>query len=282
MAITTFDGLLAGLNAQAGIGPRFFMKHMISTELPDAAGILHNLAYTPGVPGMSTVPTVGIAGEGLTSRSGSLPWINPVSGNTYLAQFAQTASVANQSLILIDRIWHCTKNASTGTTTTTEVSTGAASINIARDVNGSTAGLGLQMAFEVFANLSNAGDITSSIWVRYTNNAGSTGKIASCSKLPAVLAKGSFIPIPLAAGDLGINRIDAIMVGTSLVAGVLGLVVYRQIAVIDAPAIGGVGRADAVSLGLPRLYDNTVPELILSPIGTSQAMICGLISYAQG
>ncbi len=277
MAISTLDGLLAGFNAQGNLQP-FFMKHMISTELPEAVGVMHNLAYTPGQPGMSVMPATNMAGTTLTSRSGQIPFTNPVSGNTYLALFSAANSVNGASFILIDRLWH---NLVTSTTTTTEQSINGMSTLPARDVNGSIAGLGLGIAVEVYSTTGNNAAITN-MWVRYTNHLGSTGKIASCSSFPATAQKGSFVPIPLQAGDLGVSAVNGIALGASLSIGNVGLVIYRQISQLDAQASGTAGRRDAVSLGLPQLFNNTVPEIVMVPAATSQAFIVGQVGYAQG
>jgi hypothetical protein len=104
----------------------------------------------------------------------------------------------------------------------------------------------------------------------YTNSAGTpgrTGTILPTTGIPATAVAGTFIPFMLAAGDAGIRSIQNITLGTSLGAGAIHLVAYRVIAMAGGEFIlspfGLTPLAefdrDPVSLGLPRLYNNTVP-----------------------
>ena len=228
---------------------------------------------------MSAMPATNLVGQTLTTRSGQIPFTNPVSGNSYLAKFsAFNASANGSSLILIDRLWN---NLVTATTTTTEQSINGMSTLPARDANGSTAGYMLGLAIEVYSTTGNGAAITN-MWVRYTNHLGSTGKIASCSSFPATAQKGTFVPIPLQAGDLGVSAVNGIALGTSLVSGNVGIVLYRQLAQLDMPALACAATLDPVRGGLPKLYDNTVLETVLMPAGTTQTMILGQVVVAQG
>jgi hypothetical protein len=277
MAITTLDGLLAGFNAQGGLN-MFWMTHMLSTEVPEAVGQLHNLCYTPGIPGASVMPSTNMVGQALTSRSGQLPFTNPVSGNTYLAKFWASANTNSNSFILIDRLWH---NLVTSTSTVAEQSINGMSTLPARDANGSTAGYGLGLAIEVYSTTGNNSAITN-MWVRYTNHLGSTGKIASCPSFPPTAQKGTFVVIPLQAGDLGVQAVNGIALGTTLSIGNVGLVLFRQLGQVGAMQVGMGGQIDPVSSGMPRLYDNTVPEVLLLPNSTSQLLMHGQVVYTQG
>jgi hypothetical protein len=97
MAITTLDGLLAGMQP-----PREVIKSATPTLV---AGRPHSLFYLPGIPGAAVAPTPGMSGEALTTYAGQLPFSNPASGMTYLARLAAAATIPGQ-LILCDRLWH--------------------------------------------------------------------------------------------------------------------------------------------------------------------------------
>jgi hypothetical protein len=143
MAITTLDGAIAGMQP-----PEDFIK--VAT-LAEAVGVYHSLFYMPGRPGAAVAPSSGLAGSALTTYAGQIPFINPVSGNTYLARLQASASLSG-CLILADRLWH---NSGIVVTTAT-----AQTINSvawpARDSAGTTNGENILIGIEVSLATTNA------------------------------------------------------------------------------------------------------------------------------
>src|SRR3990167_7987623 len=97
MAITTLDGVLAGM-----VVPQPLLKTGIAME---AVGKSHSHFYSVGSPGAAVAPTPGVNGAALTTYAGQIPFTNPVSGNSYLARCALTASQVC-TLLVCDRLWH--------------------------------------------------------------------------------------------------------------------------------------------------------------------------------
>jgi hypothetical protein len=119
--------------------------------------------------------------------------------------------------------------------------------------------------------------------ISYTNSAGvagRTGTIAGAG-FPSSSAIGTFQPFLLDAGDVGVRSIQSITLGTSYVSGSLSLVMYRVLARLDTATMFGA-QIDAVTGGLPRLYDNTVPFLMEIPNGLTSHVVSGQIVYTQG
>jgi len=268
MAITSLDGALAGMQA-----PQDFLKVGGTME---AAGVHYSPFYVTGRPGAAVAPSPGLAGAALTTYSGQIPWSNPVSGNSYLARFSASASVAG-TLILYDRLWH---NSGITVTTTTGQTINSATLP-ARDRNGSTDGVGVMVGIEVSTATTNASPVTNTT-LTYTDDAGTGSKTATISSFPATSVAGTFVPFQLAAGDTGVRSIQTLTLGTSYGAGAIHLVAYRVLARVDLP-IANVGAAiNSISGGFVRLYNNTVPSLLWLPTATTATTISGQMIVTQG
>ena len=269
MAISTLDGVIAGLRV-----PEQFLK---VTGTMEAAGVMHSLLYTSGMPGAGATPAPGINGAALTTYAGQMPYTNPSSGNGYLARLSCRAGIAG-TLIVADRLWH-----NSGVVVTT---TGAQPFSSvawpARDSGGSTNGEGVLVGIEVSGATTNAGAVTNTTlsYVNSTNTGGT--RTATIASFPATSVAGTFVPFQLQAGDTGIRSASSITLGTSYGGGAIHLVAYRVLAQIGVPVAGAGFELDALSLGLPRLYDNTVPFLLWLPSATTTHTVAGEVTYAHG
>lgn len=267
MAISTIDQLVAGMKP-----PIDFFKVATPTLV---AGRPHSLFYLAGIPGAGAAPSPGLAGEALTSVAGQLPFNNPGSGNTYLARLLAAATIPGQ-LLLCDRLWQ-----NSGFTIT---STGAQTVNSvafpARDANGSANGEGVLLGVEI-SNATGSG--TPTITVAYTNSANTASRSAT-NIVPTVAstAIGGFYPIGLQAGDVGVRSVQTLTLSATWTSGTMHLVAYRVLARLDLTSGLNPGVLDAVTGGMPRLYDNTVPFLIFIPSTTTASTISGNLIYAQG
>lgn len=267
MTITTLDGALAGMQY-----PREFAKALTGTMV---AGRPHSLAYLAGLPGPAVAPTPGIGGEQLTSWSGQIPFSNPVSGNTYLSRFQAQATIAG-TLLLCDRLW---QNSGIDVTSTAEQIFTAAAAIPSRDA------LGAANGDQVFAGVeisSVVGAGTPTLTLKYTNQAGATGKTATnIINTVASSIAGTFYPIGLAAGDTGIQKAESLTLSATWTSGTIHVVLYRVLARLELQA--QIGNAiDALTGGFPRLYNNTVPFPIFIPNTTTTSNISGQVIYSQG
>lgn len=264
------DGLIASM-----LPSEDFYKAAVTAE---AAGVAHSSFYLAGRPGAATAPSPGLAGAALTSYAGQIPFPAAVGGeNVYLARFegAQAANVGG--LMLADRLWH--NSGFTVTTTTAQTVNSAAWP--ARDIDGSTNGKGVMVAVEVSTATTNGSAITN-MTMSYTNEAGTSGRTATIASFPATAVAGTFVPFLLAAGDGGVRSIQSLTLGTSLLTGTVHLVAYRQIATLPTPLANASNSQDGISLGLPRMYDNSVPFIVYNVMGTAVGIVDAQITYAQG
>lgn len=267
MAITTLDGALAGMKP-----PEYYSKAATGALV---AGRPFSPLYLAGVPGAAVAPTPGLSGAALTSYAGQIP-IPAASGNTHLSRFSGISSYQGGILLLCDRLWHNSDFTITATTAQTVNSVGFP----ARDKNGTTDGDGVILGVEVSAA---TGAGTPTITVSYTNQAGTAGRTGTNSVATvASSAAGTFYPIGLNAGDTGVRSVQTLTLSATWTSGTIHLVAYRVLATLELSAAGLPNAVDALTSGLPRLYDTSVPFLLYIPQTTSSTQLSGSVVYTQG
>lgn len=268
MAITTLDGVIAGMRPLED-----FLK--VGTTM-EAVGVYHSLAYATGRPGAAVQPAPGLAGAALTTYAGQIPWVNPTSGNSHLANLEASGSLTG-TLLVYDRLWH-----NSGAVVTT---TSAQTINSvawpARDRDGATNGEGVMVGIEVFTATTNAGAVTNTT-LSYTNQDGTSGRTGTIASFPATAVAGTFVPFQLAAGDRGIRSVQTLTLGTSYGAGAIHLVAYRLIGRIGVVLANVASAEDCIGTGFVRLYDNTVAFLFWLPTATTAVTVRGTFGVSQG
>lgn len=252
--------------------PEYFAKAVSGTLV---AGRPMNINYLAGVPGAMAANSAGLAGAALTAYAGQIP-IPAASNNTHLARFSGASSAQGGILMLCDRLWH--NSGLVVTTTTAQTVTSAAWP--ARDKNASTNGVGVFVGLEIMT-ATGAGAATPSI--SYTDESGNAGATGSMQVTYAASSiAGTFYPFTLAAGDTGVRSIQTCTLGVSMTSGSIALVAYRPLAMIELPAAGLPNAVDALTSGMPRLYDTSVPFLLYVPQTTTTTLCTGSVVYTQG
>lgn len=269
MAITTQAGLISGLRP-----PTHTFK---SSQTGAAGGFWITNFYRPTVPEAATAPSPGLSGAALTSYVGQIAFDNPASGNAYLAAIdGGTLTSSGGSVMFADRLWH-----NSGIDVT---ATGAQTISSvtwpARDRLGTTNGDGVVVALEVSSTMANP--IITNTTLSYTNSAGASGRTGTITSVPANLGVGSTINFELQSGDSGVRSIQSLTLGTSYVSGVFRLVAYRPITLFGFSApIRPTWSLDAMDIGFPRLFDNTV-LYCLALGGTQSTDLIQTLVFAHG
>lgn len=267
MAITSLDLALAGED------PLEWYSKAVSGTLVAARPF--SPFYLAGVPGAAAAPTPGLAGAALTTYAGQIP-VPTASGNTHLSYFQGISSAQAGGLMLADRLWH--NSGFTITIATAQTVNSAAWP--ARDKNGSTNGAGVYLGVEVSAA---TGAGTPTITVSYTNSDGTAGRTGTNSVATvASSAAGTFYPIGLQAGDVGVRSVQTLTLSATWTSGTIHLVAYRPISVLSLSAAGIPASINAVTGNMPRLYDNSVPMLIYTPQTTTTTQISAAVKFTQG
>lgn len=273
MSITSLDQLIAGF--VPGIQP---LAKASGSNL--AAGTYYSTWYLGTSPAAGSAPGASLNGANYTAPvTGGIAVPAGVAGEqSYLSRIELTPGATSNvaTVSVIDRLW-----ANGAITITT---TGAQAITQptlpARDATGSTSGVGVLVAIEVSANCGNGA--VSNTTLQYTNSAGTAGRTGTIASFPVSATVGTWVPFALAAGDVGVQSIQSITLGTSYVSGTIHLVAYRELVRVPlAGSLVGVDRS-AYQLDLPAVYNSSVVSLVYLPTSTTFGTLVGSIAYAQG
>jgi len=276
MAITTLDGALAGMRP-----PMAFTKAVTATLVAGRPASLWALGGNPGAGAFDTTLNGVVLNSTSALVNGQIPRYNPASGNAHLARLTASATQAG-GLWLMDRIWH-----NGGFTIT---STGAQAITSptwpsrcptsGTDDTPATTGHGVLLALEVSAA---TGAGTPTITISYTNQAGTAGRTATnVLATVASSAIGATYFIGLQAGDTGVRSVQSLTLSATWTSGTVNLVAYRPLAYLELPVAATPNSIDAITGGLPRLYDGTVPWLVFQPNTTTATNVSGTYVETQG
>lgn len=245
----------AGLGSYTGT-PIGFMK---SGTAADTAGYWYCTskdsgfpgAWSPGAPGLNGRVTDGTS----AADAGCVPLKNPALGANFLTELQMAASV-NHSHLFFDVLW-VNSGIAVATTTLQAINS---PVLPARDVNGTTNGEGCMIAMLTTTANTNAAAIANST-VSYTNSDGVAGRTATLSavagsQIPVSPVVGTLVWFNLQAGDKGVQSIQGITLGTSLVAGAVSLMITRDIATIGT-TIPNVSAQKIVGSPGIRLYNGS-------------------------
>jgi hypothetical protein len=271
MAITTLDGVIAGMRQ-----PQPFMK--IGATM---AAVASQRAYTPwyasGIPGASSATAIGLNGEAVTPALGSVGGrilrTNPVSGNSHVARLA-VQSTQPGTLWLIDRLW---QNSGLSTTLTTAQAITPAALP-ARSNDGTVNGAGVMAAIEWSAA---GGAGTPTVTLTYTDQDGNTGATGAFTGV-ATPGVGTFEIFSLAAGDTGVRAPTSFIQSATRTSGTMHLVLFRIIAQIECTSANIGNAIDALTSGMPQIYNDSVLQLLWFPTSTTAATISGQYIETQG
>lgn len=275
MAITTEDGLIAGL-----LEPWLYFK--IATTAKQA-GTLHAVGLqSSGIPAVFTPGSPGLGGATVDGTSstlgGTMSFVNPGSGSTYLARFNASLGAAMTSIHWFDLLWYNTGIVSATTTAQTVTSVTLPS----RDASGSTNGVGVTAWLYASVASSNAGAIANTT-ISYTNAAGTSSRTATLlQSWPITASAGTFMPFLLQGTDTGVRSIQSVTLGTSYGTGTVHLILARTIASFATPTASSSYTCEWSQTGFPVLYNGTALSFYVMPTGTALGQVSGDVTYAQG
>ena len=245
----------AGMGSYNGITVPF----MKTGSAADTTGYWYCTSKDNGFPGAWAPGTPGVNGR-VTNGTGSadygcIPIKNPSVGANFLTELQMAASV-NHSHLFFDVLW---VNSGLVVTTTTAQAIVTPTLP-ARDSNGETNGEGCMIGLLTTTANTNAAAIANAT-VSYTNSKGVSGHTATLtaiqgSQIPISPVIGTIVWFNLQAGDTGVQSIQSITLGTSLVAGAVSLMICRDIATMGTTVANVSAQKILGSPGV-RLYNNT-------------------------
>lgn len=258
MAITTYSGIQNGVQQVVTVTKS---NPFNTTTIPWTIADLWNVGNNAGT--YNTTAAGAVLSSTSAQVTGQLLHVNPPAGtNCYVAGLRgvvtnSTAGGKGPLVYVYDRLWHSGGYSATTTT--------AQTVNSptwpARDIAGSTNGDGVLIAFQVQSAL--GANPSANVTISYTNQAGTAGRTGTII-LPSVVS-GSVTNIyffGLQSGDTGVRSVQSVTLSSSLTSGSWGLVAMRVLALMPVSNNKRAIKEDGFTLGLPRLYDGSVPVLI--------------------
>jgi hypothetical protein len=235
-AITTMDGIAAGLQAQERKG---FHKGSFT---PAVSGGYYSLFLTVGQPGPGAAPGAVNGAVPTDATAGAFPFTN-AAGDQYLGYVACTG-LAVGTLVIYDRLW---------ANSTTTVTSGAQAITFP-GLSRYTDGAGVEAWLEFYvASSATAATATGT----YTDQDGNTGS-AGTFTLPAVAkAVGQMFPMNMPTGDSGVRAFSSMDIGTTHTGGTWGITMMKRLAEIPIrPSDQGASALNIIDLGMPEIADD--------------------------
>lgn len=267
MAITTLDGAIAGMQPM-----RQFAKAVTGTMVAGRPISTWGLGGNPGAGSYDTTLN-GVTRDRTTA--GAIDFTNPSSGNSYLASFLGSATIAG-TLILCDRIWE--NGGYTITSTSAQNSTTPTFGS--RDNAASSNGDGYLAGVEI-SSATGAG--TPTITLGYTNQSGTASRSATNSDATvASSAARTFYRLGLQSGDTGIRSVQSLTLSATWTSGTMNLVVYRPLKSIPITSAFVPAQLDAVTAAFARVMDSSCLFFLFVPSTTTTSNISGEVGWTQG
>lgn len=232
-------------------------------------------AWSPGTPGVNGRNTSGTA----AADAGCIPLWTP-SGSLYLER-ATASQTAITVPAVFDVLW--VNTGLTVTTTTAQTITMPGPLP-ARDSNGQVSGEGCMIGLVFTTAATNAATISNST-ISYTNSLGVSGRTAALiavagDMIPATPVIGTTVWFQLAAGDTGVQSIQSITLGTSLVTGAISLIIARPICMFPVIVANQPAEIDFISPGV-RLYTDSCLHLFAKTASTTANTINSIFTVAE-
>lgn len=271
MTIDTMDKVVAALAAAQTLQ---FYKTSVALE---AVGVLSSLWTAAGMPAAGAAQGSLNGANCDDSTTGAFPLTNAGSGNSlYLLRALASGLVVPGTLLLFDRIWH--------NSTMSGTATGANAITQpslpARVVDN---GLGCRLGVEVFSSW---GTTAVTLTITYRDSADDVDRTMTLTTVvpggSGAPAAGTFVELPPATA-LGVKRVVSYgWSATTGTAGNFGLVVYRPIARIPIPFVGGSLPLDFAALGMPQILNDACLALAWTGNATTAQGIYGEFCIGEG
>jgi hypothetical protein len=275
---SSLSDLISKLTVDGQILEAAFQKTSLA---PEAAGTWCSLWRVGGYPaaggdGAVGSGTPGAGGTALTLADGSLAkWANQSPKTKHLLTL-ECQATRDSTIMLYDRL---VSTSGIALSSTGNKNVGSAAL----PRYSGAASAGVQAWLEVTTATTVTAPIVS--MNSYTDQDGNTGSVGGSITFPAVATNIDTMvgPMPLAAGDTGIQAIATVNVGTAGSAGVCNVVLLRPLAYIGLQALLGSER-DFVSMlpTLPQLFDGHTLGLMYLADGTTATTFYGHIRAGYG
>lgn len=237
--------LAALTDVQAALTRRYAFNKLTSNSSL-ANGMGSSWTQT-SVPSAGAVPPTGAGEVPTNATTGAFPIVNAASGKQlYLARWSASGGTGLAGIALYDRLVHTSGLSSIVTT--------AQTVNSASVNRPDSSGLDARLFLEWYVS---TGATATTATVSYTNQSGTAGQIGTAAII-ASMSANNLVPVQLAAGDIGVQSVQAVTFSVSTgTAGNIGVTIARQIGFMYSK-IGSpyIAEADYMDLGLAEVPNN--------------------------
>lgn len=234
------------------------------------AGRMMSFWRYDGIPGGGTAPTSAAIPDNTTA--GGLLQADPGGGRQKWIVGGSTFGIAGGALVVYDRLLHH-GNAS-GTVTTAQTVGGTLTRN--------TGGVGNQIWVEVYSQIGATG---TTITASYTNQEGTSGRTTPAVSIGGTGLRESsrIIPLPLAAGDTGVQAVASVtLTATTGTAGAFGVTIARPLVVLQAalPSFGS-WQSFLDGMQIPEVPTDACLALAYHPLTTTAPEQFGCVAMVE-
>jgi hypothetical protein len=264
MAITTLDGLVAGIAAGRTIlyhRPTAFSGGMTGRFLS-----LWSVPATGGYPSAGSTPATGSGAAPNKSTTGAIPIPTPGGGNTlYVVSANGSLGICG---MVYDRLVH-TSGLSGTTITAQTVNTTA--------LTRYTDGAGVEAWLEWYTA---TGNTSRTATVSYTNQSGTAGRSGTCV-IPGSCAARTMVKMLLQSGDTGVRSVESVTLSASTgTAGDFGVTLLKPIA--GPTRRGSAGwRLDPFVSGFSAISNDACLAIMVLDVASSDTFF-GSVVLAEG
>lgn len=253
------------------------MKIIKTGAVATIAALPFSLLDVAGYPGAGSL-SVGNTANGLVPDDSlaGVPTVNAFGGgNTGVLQAVDYGSSVASRLTLYDRLFHVGSISLLSTVTTTLTSQPSYASRLP-----STDYTGLELFLEVNAAVSATATTVS---VNYTKEDGTTGRSTGATASLSGFTTRRLVPLPLAAGDKGIQKIESVTVGgTVATTGTVNIVVARRIWSNRVKSANDGNNDGPDVTGMPQVYDTSCLWLVVEADSTSAGIPEVVATIANG
>lgn len=274
MAITTGDGYIAAAKQ--------IIPYVKTAAVTTIANTRHTIRGAAGNPGAATLPFTAAASNGQvpTDATSGMPVINAFGGGAtgYLSRVQWNNSVVGR-VELWDVLWGGNIPTGAGGFGTLQTLTVASPPSyLGRCPDG--AGHGLRIFIEITTTMSASATTVS---VTYTNSDGTGSRSTGASVSLSGFTATRWVELPLQAGDRGVQKIDAIVIGGATnAAGVANVIVARPLW-SSGTRVANSGSYDGIDMtGMPIVYADSAIVATTVADSTSSGLPDFLIEVANG
>ena len=270
MAIDNMDKLIASLGTSKD--QKLFFPNATNV----AGGWINlNQSVTSSF-GIMAVPTAYGSGGKTYNQSeqtaGFPKWSAGSGTQTYIGRVGATFATAG-TIHIYGLLWACSGFVA-------NVTTAQSVVNFSGMPTRNSTGEGC----EIWIGCSSAtGATASNVTVQYTNSKGTSGRNTVSTAHITSMPVNRMYQVPLQSGDTGVQSIQSITFSASTAtAGNVWVYILDRYASISSPVANISQTADAISLGMPALYDESCMLFVHQGSTTASGIIMGNLSIIQG